>query len=207
MYCFSLIKKGSVHTRKGKIIPKESVEELVSSLQVLEAADEESKELLLAVEAECVEIKKEAQEAGFQEGLEKFNEQILLFEERLRILRHEMQKAILPLVLKATKRIVGEELELRPESVVNIVTESIKGIAQCKVVRLYVNRLDLDSLEAHKSELKEIFENLTSFQIEERPDIARGSCIIETEKGILNATLDNQYRALERAFETHMKKR
>jgi type III secretion protein L len=207
MYCFSLIKKGSVHTGKGKIIPKENVEELVSSLEILENAQEEAKELLLKVEAECIEIKKEAREAGFQEGLEKFNAQMILFEERLRILRHEMQKAMLPLVLKSTKRIIGEELQLRPESVVNIVMESIKGVAQCKIVRLYVNRLDLDILEEHKRDLKEIFENLENFQIEERSDIERGSCIIETEKGILNATLENQYRALERAFETHMKKR
>ena len=162
--------------------------------------------MLEATEKECEQLKVKANEDGFQEGLVKFNDHILFLDEQIKTLRHEMQKAMLPLVLKATKRIVGEQLELNPESVVNIVTESIKSVTQCKFVKLFVNKADLEILEQSKDGIKKYFESLESFTLEERPDVDIGSCIIETERGILNATLENQYRALERVFTTHLQK-
>lgn len=207
MYYFSLMNKGSIHSHEGKIIPKKDAEQLISADEILTLAREEAKEIIKAAENEALEIKKKAEEAGFHEGLVQFNSQLLYFEERVKVLRHEMQKVVLPLVLKATKRIVGDELELNPQSVVDIVVHAIKAVAGAKTIKLYVNRHDLDALESNKNKLKAIFENLENFTIEERPDVTRGGCIIETERGILNATLENQYRALERAFETYTKKR
>lgn len=207
MYSFTLIKKGSIHTGKEKIIPKKDFSCLVSARQIVVTAKKEAKELHEETLIECERLRAEAKEAGFQEGLEKFHEHLFFFEEKIKVLRHEMQKAILPLVLKATKRVIGEELELNPNIVVPIVLQAIKSILSCKVVSLYVNKDDLELLESHKKKIKDAFEYLENFHIEERSDVARGGCIVETEKGILNATLDNQYRALERAFETFNKKR
>lgn len=199
--------KGSIHSNGEKIIPKKDAEQLIAAAEILTLAREEAKEMIKNAELEALEIKKKAEEAGFNEGLIRFNTQLLYFEERVKVLRHEMQKTVLPLVLKAVKRIIGDELELNPQSVVDIVVHAIKAVAQAKTIKLYVNRHDLDELEAKKDKIKTVFENLENFTIEERPDVTRGGCIIETEKGILNATLENQYRALERAFETYTKKR
>lgn len=207
MYCFKLIKEGSVHTGNEKIIRKQDFEDLIDSKTLLEKSREESEKIVEDAKEESVKIKEQAKEEGFQEGLNRFNEQLLLFEDKLKVLRHELQKAVLPLVLKATKKIIGEELKQHPESILSIVLQSIKNVIQAKVVKLYVNKADLEYLESEKETLKKQFEHLESFQIEERGDIEQGGCIIETERGILNATLENQYRALERALEAHMKPR
>ncbi|MBI3211529.1 MAG: HrpE/YscL family type III secretion apparatus protein, partial [Simkania negevensis] len=42
------------------------------------------------------------------------------------------------------------------------------------------------------------------FSLEDREDIAPGGCIIETEAGIINASLANQWQALEAAFAAFM---
>ncbi len=207
MYCFKLIKEGSVHTGEKKIIRKNEFEDLISAKELIEKAKIEADAAIEAAHQEGIAIKEKAEADGFQEGLNRFNEQMLLFEEKLKVLKHEMQKAVLPLVLKATKKIIGEELKQNPESIVSIVMQSIKSVVQSKVVKLYVYKADLEILETEKENLKKSFEHLESFRMEERGDIERGSCIIETERGILNATLENQYRALERAFEAHMKPR
>ena len=65
---------------------------------------------------------------------------------------------------------------------------------------------DLEPLEKERSKIKKIFEHLDSFSLQERADIEPGGCIIETEAGIINAQLENQWRALESAFESFMKK-
>ena len=207
MYCFRLIKEGKVHTGKEKIIRKDEFEELLSAKELLQKSEKECKQVLDEAHKECALIKEKAKEEGFQEGLNIFNEQMLLFEDKLKMLKHELQKAVLPLVLKSTKKIIGEELKQNPESILSIVMQSIKSVIQSKIVKLYVNASDLEYLESEKELLKKNFERLESFQIEKRDDIEKGSCIIETERGILNATLENQYRALERALEAHMKPR
>ena len=207
MYCFKLIKKEALHTGDGKIIPKKDFEELLTAKALLEKVELDAKEITDAAHNESEVIKKAAEEAGFAEGLKRFNEQLLLFEDKLKVLKHELQKAVLPLVLKATKKIIGEELKQHPETIVSIVMQAIKSVIHAKLVKLYVNRADLEYLEKEKESLKNAFEHLESFQIEERKDIEPGSCIIETERGILNATLENQYRALERALEAHTKPR
>jgi type III secretion protein L len=61
-------------------------------------------------------------------------------------------------------------------------------------------------IENSKSKIKKIFEHLESLSIQERSDIEPGGCMIETEAGIINAQLENQWRALEAAFESFMKK-
>lgn len=207
MYCFKLVKKEMIHTGKGKIIRKDEFVELLNAKELLERSEEESKKIIAEAHEEAKTIKDKAHEEGYQEGLNRFNEQLLLFEDKLKVMKHELQKAVLPLVLKSTKKIIGEELKQNPESILSIVMQSIKSVLQTKVVKLYVNASDLEYLETQKETLKKNFEHLESFQIEKRSDIEKGSCIIETEKGILNATLENQYSALERALEAHMKPR
>ena len=71
---------------------------------------------------------------------------------------------------------------------------------------IYVNKEDLEILEKSKEKIRKIFEHLDSLSMQERGDIEPGGCMIETEAGIINAQLENQWRALEAAFESFMKK-
>lgn len=205
MYTFTLVDKKDVHTGKKKIIPGKDFSKLVDAIEIIEKAKEEAKKIVDETLVNCEEIKAEAKQAGFEEGLAKFNEHILYIEDQIKALRHEMQKVLLPLVLRATKRIIGEELELNPSSVVHVVMQAIKSVSQCRHVKLFVNKADLESIEGEKPKIKALFEHLDSFLIEASPDVTKGGLIIETEKGILNATLETQYRALERAMEAYKK--
>jgi type III secretion protein L len=76
----------------------------------------------------------------------------------------------------------------------------IKEVSSNHEIKLYVNRADLEVLEENKEQFKQLFERLDLFSIEERGDVERGSCIIQTEKGILNANLENQFKALKKAL-------
>ena len=206
MYLFSMIKGGNVHTANSrKIIPKAEYSTLMQAKDILDQAHKEREELLEETRKECEELKKQAEAQGFQKGLEMFNDQIMGLETSIKTTRHELQAQVLPLALKASKRIVGEELTLNPDSIVNIVQQAIRPVTTHQQVKIYVNKADMGKLIAHRDDLKMKFEKLESLTIEERSDISEGSCIIETEVGIINATLENQWRALEGAFDTYMK--
>src|SRR3989338_4491556 len=104
---------------------------------------------------------------------------------------------------KKSVSVVGEP---PPEFIVDVVFQSIKGALQSRIVRIYVNKKDLPHIEAAKERIRAPFEHLENLHFDTRADIEEGSAIIETEKGIINATLESQFRALERAFETFKKR-
>jgi type III secretion protein L len=206
MKLFSLLYQGDVHfTSDAKIIPSEQIATLITAEKLVEKAKEDTLKLQQKTAAECEELKKQAYEEGFAKGLESFNEHLVQFEKELIRLRHDTQKAVLPLALKAAKKIVAKELEQHPETIVDIVMQVLAPIRQNHKVKIFVNKGDKEHLEKEKARLREVFESLQSLSIQERDDVSPGGCIIETESGIINASIENQWRALERAFETYMK--
>ena len=203
---FSLIYSGEIH--KGleeKIIPAEEFSELLKAVDVLKKTKKDVKKYLDNNKEDCAKLLKQAEEAGFNHGLTEFNKQIIHYEEKIKQMQHNLQKMVLPLALKAAKKIVGRELEGKPETIVDIVRQTLKPVTQNHHIRIFVSKQDKETLEKKKGELKTILEHVQTFVIEEREDVTPGGCIIETEAGIINASLENQWRALESAFEAFMK--
>jgi type III secretion protein L len=189
-----------------KRIPAEEFSILQQAAEILEKVEGETAELKKKAKQAAKEEKKVGYEEGFQEGLESFNKHLIALDAELKELRTEIQKKMLPLTLSAARKIIGEELKIHPDRIVDIVLNSLKPVTQHKKIVIYVNKADLHALEEEKPKLKNIFEHLQSLSIQERGDIEPGGCIIETEAGIINAQLENQWRALESAFESFMGK-
>ncbi|MCX6990442.1 MAG: HrpE/YscL family type III secretion apparatus protein [Chlamydiae bacterium] len=206
MKIFSLLYQGDIHfAADQKIIPSEQFSTLLTAQEVLQKTQEDAATYKAEVDTECDELRKKAKEEGFNEGLSKFNDHLLQFDKEIKKIRHEAQKSILPLALKAAKKIVSKELELHPETIVDIVMQTLSSVKQNHRIKIYINKADKDALESEKNKLKEVFESLQSLSVLEREDVSAGGCIIETESGIINASIENQWRSLESAFEKYMK--
>ena len=207
MRLFSLIKSGDVHLSDGqKIVPQELYTSLVDIETLLQTAKDDIDSHKKEVEAECEVIKQQAFDAGYQEGLTQFHQHLIFFEDTIRHLKVEVQQQMLPLILKATKKIVGDHIRLHPDTIVSIIQQVIKPVLTHHQVKLHVNKKDKAIIEEQKEEIKKLFERLEFFSIEEDNSIESGSVKIETESGIINASLENQWRALESAFAAFAKK-
>lgn len=187
------------------IIPAEAVGQLLDAEEVLSKVKSDAERYKLEVAQECEKLKESAQAAGFAEGYQKWTDQIAELEQEIVKVRQDLQKMLIPVALKAAKKIVGREIELSEDAIVDIVSNSLKSVSQHKKITVFVNKRDLETLERGRPRLKEIFENLEVLSLRERGDIIRGGCVIETEVGIINAQLENQWSALERAFSSLMK--
>ena len=204
---FSLIYSGDIHKNdQDTFIPAKEFSELLNAREVLNKAKEDVKVYLEENKKECKKYLEEAKEVGFNQGLTQFNQQILHFQQKMKQIEHDLQNLVLPLALKAAKKIVGTELQSHPETIVEIVRQNLKAVTQAHHIKIYVNRKDYEFLEKKKKEIKKILDHVQTFTVEEREDVSSGGCIIETEAGIINASLENQWRALEAAFEAFMKK-
>jgi type III secretion protein L len=187
------------------VIPAADVGLLVDSIEVLEKVKTDAEQYKLDVSKECEQLKAKAQAEGYAEGYLKWTEEIAKLEAEIKNVRAELEKLIIPVALKAAKKIVGREIELSEDTIVDIVSNSLKAVSQHKKITIYVNKKDLDPLEHSRPRLKDIFESLEVLSLRERSDIVRGGCVIETEGGIINAQLENQWSALERAFASLMR--
>jgi type III secretion protein L len=199
---FTLIHGESVHIApKTKVLPAESFSTILDALQILESVKKDADKYRLEVTSECEKLKEQAQREGFEEGYKKWVDAIAKLEDEIKTVRGDMEKIIIPVALKASKKIVGREIEQSPSAIVDIVANNLKAVSQHKQITIYVNKKDLEVLELNRNRLRQIFEALEVLSIRERADVKQGGCIIETELGIINAQLDNQWRILENAFE------
>lgn len=206
MTIFSLIHQGDVtKTSPNKILKAEEFSQLLNIEELLHITQQDIEQYKQDTAQERVEQKQQGFEEGKQEGLALFNHQMIYLDQKVKQMQHEMQKMILPLALKAAKKIVGAQLDLNPETIVEIVQQALKPVRQNHEIKIFVSKQDKEALETHKEKLKTLFDQLRILSIEEREDLQIGSCIIETESGIINASLDNQWRALEAAFEAFFK--
>ncbi len=204
---FSLLSGEEVHPAPGhKIIPAKEYSTLKDAAEILAKVQLEAEEFKKETVTEAEELKAISFQEGFQDGLVSLNQHIIALDHELKKIREDVQKRILPLALIAARKIMGEELKLHPDRIVDIVMTSLKPITQHRKITIFVNRFDLEHLESAKSKIKKMFERLENLSIQERADIEPGGCIIETEAGIINAQLENQWRALETAFESFAKK-
>lgn len=188
----------------SRIIPADAIGKLMDASEVLDKVKSDAERYKLDVAKECEILKENAQAAGFSEGYQTWAEHVAKLEQEIIQVRADMEQLLVPVALKAAKKIVGREIELSDDTIVDIVSNSLKAVSQHKKITVYVNKKDLEPLEKSRNRLKELFESLEVLSLRERADIARGGCVIETEGGIINAQLENQWSALERAFASLM---
>jgi flagellar biosynthesis/type III secretory pathway protein FliH len=189
------IQEGQKIIRHDEWLQLQSLDQLIEQAQIeLEQAKEQ-----LALDR--IEEEKKGFDQGFEKGEKVFFQHLKMFEDKLKELRIEMQKSVLPIVLKATKKIVAKELETNPATIVDIVMDAIKPVLTSKVVRIFIAKDDMQYIEEHKPKIKELFEVAESFTIATKEDLEPGNCLIETDKGVINSSIELKIKALELAFE------
>lgn len=199
---FSLIYGAELHQApNAKVLSSEAFSDLLTSQELISRIHEEAEKYRQEVIAECETLKIEAQKEGFESGFQEWVEHVAKLEAEIENVHQELQKLVMPIALKAAKKIVSTELATSPEAILSIVMNTLKTVAQHKKIVLYVNKADFEVLDSNKSKIKALFEALESLSIRERDDIEQGGCVIETESGIINAQLKDRWINLEVAFQ------
>ncbi len=205
MKFLTFIQQSEIHPASAeKVIPAKDFSILLETKLLIEHAQEDIVLYKQKVEKECKKLRAQAKKQGFDEGLEQFGTYITDLEKKMLFWYSELQKKVLPLALQAAKKIVSQQLSLDPETIVRIVSETLKSVKQSPDITIYVNKLDKEILEANKPTLKKNLEQVKTFTIQERDDIEQGGCVIETDSGIINAKIDKLWESLEHAFQKYM---
>ncbi len=199
---FSLLHGERIHIAPNtKIIPNETFASLIDAQEILRRVKKDTKQYKTEAATEIEQLREEAKKEGFDKGFSEWIGKVAELEEEIKKVRKDNERDVVTLALKAAKKIVGRELEISELTIVDIIKNSLRAVAQHKKVTIYVNKKDLDIVEKQREQIKPLFENLEVLSLRPREDIKTGGCIIETEAGIINAQLEDQWLVLEHAFQ------
>ncbi|WP_201456415.1 HrpE/YscL family type III secretion apparatus protein [Chlamydia sp. 17-3921] len=207
MKFFSLIHKDNDVSLNKKILSPEAFSTLLEAKELLDKTKADSEAFLKSTEEECIKLCQAAKDQGFQEGCEKWNQQLAFLQKEAHHLRDQFRDSLVHLAIASVKKIIGKELEMHPETIVSIISQALKELTQNKQITIYLNPQDLPLVEKSRPDLKQIVEYADALILTTKQDIAPGGCIIETEAGIVNAQLDVQLSALEKAFSSILKQK
>ncbi|SIQ73821.1 flagellar assembly protein FliH [Peribacillus simplex] len=154
------------------------------------------------------QAQKEGYQQGVEDGIQKGYNEIAaeiafakeVVESSKKDYRHNIESSetvILNLALKVAGKIIGKQLEKDEESFLYIVKRAIKEVRDYREVQLHIHPIQYQSILSHKDELLAIFPKDTELYIFPDDELEVGSCIIESENGRMDASVDSQLQEIK----------
>ena len=195
-------------------VPLSSDRRLVKAADVATARN--AAEILAAAEAEAARIREEARAAfeaekqrGYDQGVADANLEMAM--KKLELIdtavafMESVERKMADVVLKALKSFV---VEVGDESMVlQIVRKTLNAVIRTqRTVTLKVAPEMKPAVAARVAELKSAYPTLETFDVVEDPRLHGPACILETEAGVADASVDTQLAAIEKSIRRHIGK-
>ncbi len=146
-------------------------------------------------------------EAGFRQGIEdareKEAESLESFRRELAALVDRIEKSmslwyekaehgLAELSLEIARRIIGDAVSMDPAAVLHVVRNAMARVEMANKAVIRVNALDLPMLEEKYAEVVASARSVNEVQFVGDDSLSRGSVIIETEEGVVDASVESQ---------------
>lgn len=183
---------------------------------IIDQAKEKADEIIAKVQTELERrtqiVQQEAQEKGFnvgkEEGIKAGNEVIkralseiqdILLEAKHK--REEIvksnQEMVVDLALLIAKKIIKTELTTNKETILKNLTQALKKVRNKEEIKVKVNPVHLEELGTRKREFLAQVSGTEGINFEEDKTIEPGGCIIETNFGLIDATIATQLEIIQ----------
>lgn len=181
------------------------------------AAVARAEEIVAAAEAEAARIAEEAKAAyeqekqrGYAEGIAAGREQIMmqkldLLDESVNYME-SIELKMSELVMKALRKCVAEIGDR--ELVVQIVRKAMQAVVRNQ--RQITVRVHPEMVASVKEKIQTIlsdFPSLAYADVEEDAHLDRTGCVVETEAGLVEASIEGQLAAIEKSIRKNFEKR
>lgn len=184
-----------------------------------EASRRQGEEILRQARENAARIEQEAYEKGFAEGrqdglaegLGKFETLTQQFEGLYDVIQGQRgavnssyEEDLLVLVKTMVDRLVNHEVSVNPRVIEACLRQAMEYVVENSLVRVHLNPDDFNRLKAAGLEDPALLEGRNTLQLIEDPGISAGGCLLSTDFGEIDATLENcrdrLYEAVDKAF-------
>ncbi len=186
------------------------VNSVILESKYIEHEEEERKK---KKEEEIDNITKEAYERGRDEALEKNREKVELIsqsmEKTIEDLKQERddfwsncEDEIIRLAFAVAKKALYEEISQGNSKILEgVVSDAINRVKDKEILRVFVNPVDVENLEAIKSSKSS--SSSASYEIVKDDKISRGGCRVVTDCGGVDAMVETRWNEIVSAFGEH----
>ena len=193
---------------------------LQSDRRVVKATDvatvRSATEIIAAAEAEAARIREEAKAAfeaekqrGYEKGLSDGKMEMAMQKldqvDSSVAFMEGVEEKMAEVVMKALRTCVVEIGDR--EMVVQIVRKTMAAVIRTqRTVTLKVAPDLVETVRARVSELTATFPTIETFDVVEDPRLKGAACILETEAGVADASVETQLAAIEKSLKKHIAK-
>ena len=174
------------------------------------AAEEKAQHVVTQAQAQVQEIRNEALRQGAAQGREQAKQDLLpsliafadaaqaliVFEEQL-ISRYTPQ--MVRLALEIAEKIIGQTLNHHPEVVESVLERAKHEVADARQIRIWLHPADFQLLSEIRPDLVKMGDKAgRKIDVAASEEISRGGCRLETEIGLVDATVPTQFDEIRR---------
>lgn len=168
--------------------PEEQIEEENDS--ALTQAYRKGYEEGYAACARAAEVELEKQIQSFKSMVDDLSSQ------RKRLIE-ESEEAVLRLSCQIAGKVIGKVAEVKEEFIGEVVRNAVSHLAQRQRMIIRVNDVDFEILSERE---KDWLRSNEGFEIKPDKRIKRGGCLVEGERGSVDAQIDSQIDVIEKAL-------
>lgn len=203
---------------------KEKAEKIIteakeSANQILNEAKESSNEILTKTNSEIDQVTQVAKQDGYEQGFKEGKEQginagqevikktlsqihnvLLEAKHKREEIIQTNQEMILDLALMIAKKIIKTELATNKQAILKNLTQTLKKVKNKEEIKVKINPVHLQELSSKKEELLSQVFGLEGINFEEDENIEPGGCLIETNFGLIDATISSQLEIIYEAL-------
>lgn len=185
-----------------RLIKADDYQAFVATQQMLAEAQQQAQELLGNAAQEYERQRQSGYEDGMNEAKIEMAEQMIEMAERTVDYFAQVEGKIAGLVMTALRKLIGEfddaELTLR------MVRHALQIVSNQPQVTIRIHPTQEQALRKRLSELLAGYTGIGAVEINADPRLNVSGCILETEMGVVDASLEVQLQALERALKNRI---
>jgi len=169
----------------------------------------EDRNLISRAQEEANAIKESAAKEGFEYGIDLSKEELKKLNRAITELLQTKEKTleqsapdIAFLAIKVAEKVIKKQIELDETIVLNIVSEVIKSLGKGETnILIKTNPADAQLIEENIPDLYPYGDSNTKITVIKDEQVDWGSCIVETQSGIIDARFSTQLQILQKALE------
>lgn len=110
------------------------------------------------------------------------------------------EEEIVQLAIAVARKIIGQDLTVNPDSIVDIVKRAIQKATDREELTVRVNPDNLDDTLNGKDKITQAVKGVRKLKILADKAIAAGGCVVESSNGTVDARVERQLKEIEQAL-------
>lgn len=192
------IDRASLAAGRDVVIKADEFATLVEARETLRLARRAAEQMRATVDAEIEQARRRGYEAGLREARAELSAQIAETKAQLEHSFVSLEGRIVQTVLKAVQQILGHTNDralLEP-----LIRRVLAQSNSTTPMRLRVSAEQFDAANDAVASLLKEFPQVEWIDVAKDPNATRGTCVLETEFGVIDGSIDTQLAALRRGL-------